>query len=60
MPIPALYVRHWRKLTKRLCSWQLQEMIICEFILLYLALVLTIVSLIDYLVKNKEVMKEQK
>lgn len=33
---------------------------ICAVIVTYIALILTIISLIDYLIKNKDVLKEQK
>ena len=33
---------------------------ICALAVTYIALVLTLISLIDYLIKNKDVLKEQK
>ena len=33
---------------------------ICATVITYIALILTLVSLIDYIVKNKDVLKEQK
>ena len=33
---------------------------ICATIITYVALILTLVSLIDYIAKNKDVLKEQK
>ena len=33
---------------------------VCADLVTYLALALTVISLVDYIVKNKEVLKEQK
>ena len=33
---------------------------VCAVVVTYIALILTIISLIDYLMKNKDVLKEQK
>ena len=33
---------------------------ICAVVITYVALILTLVSLIDYIMKNKDVLKEQK
>ena len=33
---------------------------ICAVVITYVALILTLVSLIDYIIKNKDVLKEQK
>lgn len=46
------------------CAWgfwigQINVVHVLGVILLYVALVLTIISLIDYLIKNKQVLKEQ-
>ena len=43
-----------------MCMWQALEIIhVLALIATYVALVLTIVSLLDYLYKNKAVLKEQ-
>ena len=41
-------------------NWQMMWFQVLTTIVVYVALVLTIVSLIDYLAKNKDVLKEQK
>ena len=48
--------------TGQLASWIVIIIISREFIIsgTYVALILTVVSLIDYIVKNKQVLKEQK